>query len=259
MKKTVWILLGMVLMLTSGCRKKNTATTAPELGEGQTGLVAAVATLTPEPTRALVLKRTALPRKILPGQEDPGADLTTQETQPPRPRIFQLKVPEEIANLSLDKTGNNYKFLAQKVPPVLPADFKIGTLQDQIAGEREPRLVALRIKAFLDALVQGNVSEDFLWIENSKSLLNFLEYNVVKQKNQPRAFRIGVVAARQSEARANLRLWGESGSSEGEIYLQLEEGQWYVSDLQIDFDFAAEESPDSREKFIPSHYHWELQ
>lgn len=86
-----------------------------------------------------------------------------------------------------------------------------------------------------------------------------LQYGI-QRGDVPRSFRIGAPKKHESgEISANVRLFGQEGTSEGEIFMTRAGGHWLVSDFQISMEDLKVKQEKPKERFFPSSYRWMLQ
>jgi hypothetical protein len=141
---------------------------------------------------------------------------------------------------------------------IIPEDFKIGPLQDSLDPGNKKGLTLI-IEQFLKSLTRGEIEEDLLIPSDRTELSRFLAYHIGRGLI-PRSYRFGSINLDDPTlARANVRLFSETGVSEGEIYLTKEDGLWYITDLQIAFEKLSITYQQSDQKFIPYSYGWTIQ
>jgi len=152
----------------------------------------------------------------------------------------------------------------------LPEDFKIGLLEDRLAGYREQTELLTTVSAFLEDLTRADILSDALLPESARSLsrhlLFYLDRGIV-----PTGYRLGTIAyfppSRASgetprEARLGVRLFKQEpdapaqAASEGVFYLEKQDERWLIADLQIDFQALGSPYVREAQKFIPSSYRW---
>jgi hypothetical protein len=116
-------------------------------------------------------------------------------------------------------------------------DAVIGVLyQGETAGETA-REVYRTAREFFAALRAGEELEQFLHPAVREVLAMRLRREASGREISK--LRYSRVEREQEEARMRVRLFGEPGRSAGELLLQRENGEWYLSAVDIDF-FALE-------------------
>jgi hypothetical protein len=134
------------------------------------------------------------------------------------------------------------------------ADFKIGELATVTReGTRNAVDVAA---AFMAGLAAGRLREENI-APDRRALLaaGFSDLAVVESGTEGR---LGVVLYEGGTARARVRLLGDRASTEGDIYLDLVDGSWVVTDVQIDLGDLQQPS-EEQGPFFPSTYSGVLQ
>jgi len=140
---------------------------------------------------------------------------------------------------------------------ILPEDFQIGPLgAARLLGDEE-RTAYRTAVTLLDAFARGRIERAAISAGSREALAGTLAF-ALEQGNRPTAWRLGPPRALDADLVANLRLLGEDGSAEGELYARREGGEVLVSDLQI--DPARMRVPRARpdRTFFPSPYRWLL-
>jgi hypothetical protein len=140
----------------------------------------------------------------------------------------------------------------------LPEDFKIGMLSapSELAGDEKSAISA--VETFLAALIKGKVAQDMLAPETSSAVSKSLSF-ALSQGNTPSSYRIGRPKKKDGgEIAFNVRLFGEEGTAEGEIYVSSVDKRWLVSDFQISLTELAVKREKANGKFFPSSYRWLL-
>ena len=67
--------------------------------------------------------------------------------------------------------------------------------------------------------------------------------------------RIGRVSVEAETGRTNIRLFSNTGTAEGEVFLEKQGETWYIADMHIDlYHLSREYAPEG--KFEPSTYRW---
>jgi len=170
-------------------------------------------------------------------------------------RVAEQKA-ESAAEINLK--GKDALLYRRQGSRIIPEDFKIGPLQDSLDPGKKKDL-ALIMEQFLKSLTQGEIEEDLLIPSDRTELSRFLAYHIDRGLI-PRSYRFGSINLDDPAlARANVRLFSETGVSEGEIYLTKEGSLWYITDLQIAFEQLNIAYQQSDRKFIPYSYGWTIQ
>jgi hypothetical protein len=142
---------------------------------------------------------------------------------------------------------------------LLPEDFKIGPLGEARGGKTDENGAVGAAEAFLASIIAGKVDAKLLAPESEKTVSDTISFGL-RQGNTPKSFRIGVPKVRDDgEITATVRLFGEEGTSEGEIYMSRVGKLWLVSDLQLSLAQLAVKKDTPKEKFFPSTYRWLLE
>jgi len=142
---------------------------------------------------------------------------------------------------------------------LLPEDFKIGPLGAGPATSAEGDAALTAATGFLTALVAGNVERTWITPDAQDSVADTITY-ALQKGDTPRSFRVGVpkdVAGGQIAA--NIRFFGDVGTSEGEIYMARAGSQWLVADVQVNLADLEVAPQQPKEKFFPSAYRWLLE
>ncbi len=147
----------------------------------------------------------------------------------------------------------------------LPEDFKIGRLQDILEGSRDQKGIISAAQKFLEALAKGKIEEDSLLQSKRERISHSLSY-FIEQKILLKSYRLGHVSLQEEEtsdgsgignsASMNIRLFGEVGVSEGELYFSRHDMKWYIEDILISLELLSQSYSRQEEKFIPSPYNW---
>lgn len=152
----------------------------------------------------------------------------------------------------------------------LPEDFKIGLLQDQLAGYGDQAELLATVRLFMSALTGARVSRESLLPETAAAVNRYLSY-YFERDIVPTDFRLGSVSylpessgkdETPQQARLGIRLFNLDpaastlAASEGALYLERRSDQWLIADLQIDFQALADPYARGKQKFIPSSYRW---
>ena len=265
MEKWLWFYIVLLLLLCGAtiqsCKKKQaeparsgsrsslshkpSVPPAPAAQRRMDSLKPGASAILPINTGALQTPNEMLPLSKLAGEQ--------------QPKTIQLDEPAKTDyKVLLDKTGNNYPFLTEKTPVLLPIDYKIGPLQELIGNDKEQQSIVTVLNSFFTGIIKGKIEKALLLQENSFSLQGYLDYNLKKKSNIPVKFRLGKIAIKKDSAQVNIRLFSAKGVTEGEVFVQKKENSWYISDLQVNLDLLSTDYGGLQEKFMPAGYYWML-
>lgn len=142
---------------------------------------------------------------------------------------------------------------------MLPEDFKIGGLQDPRTGGADDQLAMKTADGFLARIASGKVDSSFIASGARDRITDMVSFGI-EHGNVPRSWRIGELRKRESgELSASVRLFGDPGTSEGEITLVQAGRQWLVSDFQVSLSALQEKPEKPKDRFFPSSYRWMLE
>jgi hypothetical protein len=130
--------------------------------------------------------------------------------------------------------------LAAPEGPLMPEDFAIGPLAAPRSADPELEAAAGQARRFLDSLVAGAPDEKLVLA--SRLGLVRLELEAALGAAKSARYRLGELTLEGDAALAPIRLSSPSkgvGSAlpsraSGFVYLRLEEGTWWIEDLDID-------------------------
>ncbi len=169
----------------------------------------------------------------------PGPAQGGQRTAQPKKEIASnpasagKQQPAGTRQPALPPVSTEQALLALPSPRLVPEDFEIGPLADQLSGSRAERLAAAAGLRFLASLASGKVAADELVPGRRDELASSLQY-YLDRKLVPTRSRLGpLVELEGGVLRARVRLFGEPGTTFGELYFAQEDGKWYVSDAQV--------------------------
>ncbi|MBN1836115.1 MAG: hypothetical protein JW820_09715 [Spirochaetales bacterium] len=159
--------------------------------------------------------------------------------------------------------GPEGRLLPLRGSAVLPEDFRIGPLEDRLAPSGAKQQILGVAASFLETLGDGSFPTDAVLPEGREELRRSLAY-YIEQDLVPVRYRLGTIdfpeeAQDAESACLNLRLYGSPGIAEGELYLSVFAGRWYVADVQAGFPFLREPYEKKDQTFTPSVYGWRLQ
>jgi hypothetical protein len=140
---------------------------------------------------------------------------------------------------------------------IMMDDFKIGTLQDFLRGQNEMIAATSVVSDFLANLSRKQIKEELIKEEMRKEIDRSLRYPLNRDLI-PENYRIGKAFMEDNEITVNVRLYRGQNITEGEVYLEKENGEWLISDMQIGFTLLEEKYKKEEEPFSPSSYKWLL-
>ncbi len=144
-------------------------------------------------------------------------------------------------------------------PGILPEDFRIGPLGNGQSGSSDRDAAWQAASRFLARLVAGTVDRASIAPDSRDSLSDTLTYGL-QQGYAPTSFRLGAPKEESDgEIAANVRLFGATGTSEGEIYLARSANTWLVADVQVNLADLAVPPAAPKGPFLPSPYRWLLE
>jgi hypothetical protein len=181
----------------------------------------------------------------------PPTEITLQQEESP-PLSALTPAKQEHVMLPLGRRGR-----------ALPEDFKIGLLQDRLAGYREQTDLLLLAGGFLDDLTRGRVRAEALLPDSAQEMTRYLDY-YLHRGIVPTGYRLGSIgySPDTGQARLGIRLFAQEtaesalAASEGVLYLERRTEQWLIADLQIDLQSLSRPPAREERKFMPSSYRW---
>ncbi len=204
--------------------------------------------------------------KTTPSDSSEKEQQTVQQTESqqaadrPNKEITLKRVAEQKAEsaVQINLKGKEALLYRRQGSRIIPEDFKIGPLQDSLDPGNKKDLTLI-MEQFLKSLTRGEIEENLLIPSDRTELSRFLAYHIGRGLI-PRSYRFGSINLDDPAlARANVRLFSNTGVSEGEIYLAKEEGFWYITGLQIAFEQLSIAYQQSDRKFMPYSYGWTIQ
>ena len=183
-----------------------------------------------------------------------------QAADKPNKEITLQRVAEQKAESAseINLKGKDALLYHRQGSRIIPEDFKIGLLQDTLDPGNKKSLTLL-MEEFFKSLTRGEIEENLLIPSDRTELNRFLTYHIDRGLI-PQSYRLGSINLDDPGlARANVRLFSETGVSEGEIYLTKEDSLWYITNLQIAFEQLSIAYQQSDQKFIPYSYGWTIQ
>ncbi len=126
---------------------------------------------------------------------------------------------------------------------LVPADSRIGPLQDRWVNDAETRGLYDLVVGFFRQLAEGRVDDDLILPDNAVFLSRRLG-NDLKAGYIPLSWRIGRIGRPDANS-ANVRIviTGDPGNAVGDIFLEKSANRWYISGVQADFSALASPPP----------------
>jgi hypothetical protein len=194
-------------------------------------------------------------------QEEPGAKgtkLTNKaEVNKSSSQSFELKKTEEIkkATTGVVSISPSLSMLPLFVKGrLVPEDFEIGLLQDQIIENTDQRSIQRKLDLFFQSLISAKINADVIYESRRELLIRSLDYYVEKRMI-PDFVRYGVFEIyKDNEAKVSVRLFSKTGRAKGEVFLIARDDGWFITDFQLNFRKLSEDYNKSEKKYIPSHY-----
>lgn len=224
----------------------------------------------------LLLALSFCTRKRESAPEDSPAKTSTgqrnTQIKPKREITLTKEESKDQTSTEIHKTGETHFMLPlPQEKRTLPEDFKIGALEDILAGSKDRQELISVVHRFFNSLAQGRIDSDSILRADRERICRSLAY-YVERNIVPETYRLGRIAmpeeagnsadridgdySPQDEARLNIRLFGKDGVSEGELYLAKADGRWYIADIQISFELLNRAYVRQEEEFVPSLYGW---
>jgi hypothetical protein len=189
------------------------------------------------------------------------------ETKPGRKRTLTLTenaaeekagepapVSQEPAQSSPLYQGRESLLYEQITNHILPEDFLIGPLQGDHDTDRDSEEIVEKVTQFFSSL--GEKKIDSLQLHPDWRTIITRSLTIPQEEYAGfNHFRLGAIMSQETSARMNVRLFTETGRTEGEVFLEKEGGTWYISDVQIELSMLLEEYIPEGE-FEPSTYRW---
>jgi len=196
------------------------------------------------------------------GKEQQTVQQTEKQQAADRPNkeitLKRVAEPKAEGAVQINLKGKEALLYHRQSSRIIPEDFKIGPLQDNLDPGNKKGLTII-MEQFLKGLTRGEIEEDLLIPSDRTELSRFLAYHIGRGLI-PRSYRFGSINLDDPAlARTNVRLFSGTGVSEGEVYLAKEDGLWYITDLQIAFEQLSIAYRESDRKFMPYSYGWTIQ
>lgn len=229
------------------------------------------------------MERTLNEKEIQPSSEV-GADSTAPDTIAfemgnPTPEVSEIEPEPEIpAAVDQEETPGEpapevtptatpippnpkeYLIRSRRQPAIIPQDFEIGDLQNRTDSSVVKRILYNQINYFLYYLTVSTIDTDRISPDWRTTLNRSLEYYLGKGY-KPKRYRIGAITLTNGnlKAHASIRLYGDPGITEGEIYLEVDGQYWYISDIQADFSALSRPYEIPEEPFEPETFKYLLE
>jgi hypothetical protein len=254
-KRSAWWMILTVSLVLAGCQRaprQPPAGTPAAAGKTAPGAQAPAASPA-HPGKGAPAATAAAPQA--PAAQSPG-----RKAAQPVPGAITLShdVGGQTAGAGAPATAAGLMSLDRE-KRMIPEDFKIGPLGEAYGGTADENGAIAAADAFLASVVAGKVDQKLLAPESEKTVADTVSFGL-QQGYAPKSFRVGAPKVREDgEITATVRLFGQEGSSEGEIYLSRVGKSWLVSDLQLSLAEMAVKKEKPKEKFFPSTYRWLLE
>jgi hypothetical protein len=250
-----WLLVFTAILALAACQKSVQRSPTPAAAANPT---ASVPSPTPSPAPTPASAATVNPAAPVPSPAQrtvnpPGA--TTGS-----PIVLTKENAAKAATDNLRGFSNPAGLMAlARDGRFMPEDFKIGALGDSQGDDAQADKALATAEHFLSRLVTGSVETKDIVADAQASLSDTLSYGL-SRGYQPSSYRIGAVKTDTSgQATATIRLFGSTGTSEGEIYFERVGDDWLIADLQVSLAQMAIARTAPKEKFFPSAYRWLLE
>lgn len=203
-------------------------------------------------------------------QQKHKKESTTTETKTREKNIIVLGEAKQPSKKETTKLNTTYittgiNFLKDKTGDfITPKDFKIGTLQKKFNLNKTTYEQYLAVERFLKSLTRGKIDIDTIQPTERENLTKLIKYHL-KIGQIPLSYRIGEITTdKNNTVTTNIRLTGKNGTTEGQIYITGEDDDWFIRDIQIDFEQLTSKSTPQKNKnggktpFNPSTFEWML-
>ena len=190
------------------------------------------------------------------GIENPGLEETPSE-KPVRTLTLKKEgqdLENEGAETAEKRSGSQVPFHAEKgdrlaekwLALIVPEDFEIGLLEEESE-------LGLKMHIFFRDFTKGDIDREYIHPDCEDRIMTIFTSPLAKD-TIPETVRIGAFVKDKDTISFSIRFIDEMGSNEGIVYLQEHEGQWRITDLQINFSNLTEKKNEG--KFQPSMYQW---
>jgi len=190
------------------------------------------------------------------GIENSGLEETSSE-KPVRTLTLMEEEQDrenEDAETVEKRSGSQVPFHAEKgdrlaekwLALIVPEDFEIGLLEEESE-------LGLKMHIFFRDFTKGDIDREYIHPDWEDRIMTIFTSPLAKD-TIPETVRIGAFVKDKDTISFPIRFMDEMGSSEGIVYLQEHEGQWLITDLQINFRNLTEKKNEG--KFQPSMYQW---
>ncbi len=147
-------------------------------------------------------------------------------------------------------------FFYNDQPHIIPADFSLGPLQDRFSAAAEDRMIYSRFSLFFKGLSSTGIDPSFL-LPAVRTELERLIASTLPKDHRPESYRMGnITTAASNKARFNIRIESGIGRSEGEIYMEKLEDQWYISGIHLDLSVLSKPYEKEDAQWQPGEYNW---
>ncbi|HUX13828.1 MAG TPA: hypothetical protein VMW87_12430 [Spirochaetia bacterium] len=147
------------------------------------------------------------------------------------------------AGVEFSGREDEYLLLTGFADRLVPADSRIGLLQDRWVNDDETRRMYNLVDGFFGELAKGRVAESVILPVDAIFLSRRLG-NDLKAGYTPLSWRIGRID-RPDTGFAHMRIVidGDPGSTIGDVFLEKSEDRWYISGVQADLAALATPPP----------------
>ena len=181
----------------------------------------------------------------------------TADSRPSDEKSFQLTRTDQNEQVTEDTTAAPRSETLWSLGinnSIIPNDFVLESLQFPYPNNRDKILILEVVGNLILSLRDGEASEK-LFVDGkslyfANSLQSPMENPIIKH-------RLGKITfEEENRVRTSLRVFTESGVTEGDIYLEKSDDAWLISDIQINLRRLQEVYTGRDEKFYPSSYGW---
>jgi hypothetical protein len=147
-------------------------------------------------------------------------------------------------------------FFYNDQPHLIPHDFSLGPLQDRFSLSSQERAIYKRFALFFAGLTSAVIDPSFLLPAERTELARLISATLPDQ-HPPQSYRMGKIAVREeNKVRFNIRVESGIGRSEGEIYMEKLEDQWYISGIHVDLSVLSVQYEKEGSQWQPGEYKW---
>ncbi|MFP4363661.1 MAG: hypothetical protein ACLFR1_07300 [Spirochaetia bacterium] len=175
-------------------------------------------------------------------------------TETGRESIREEKIEEQRTIDQPVETSSISPFLTSRSGMyIVPIDFEIGPLSNTWRGDEYSGLYNLADQ-FLSGLLQANINSNLVSAQQRQYIQSLLQPQI-ESGYIPEQYRIGSIQRSSDlQANCNIRLMQDGSSAEGEVFFVLQNGSWFIEDVQVDLFALTIERPERTEPFMPESY-----